>query len=200
MPPERPLGVALRHRPPTRISARARDRSIAAAPINALFGSRSRSPRPGRADPLRRRLRQLPCRRRGAWHALFQDDRRRRFLRRRTPGQRPLPADHRLQPPLHQADEARAARRGALDLGRRRVFVAEARIVDSDGEECARGTGTFLRSHIALSSLAGYRARRMEQPAASASRSIEPARRAERRAVRDDPCQGRSSIAARWCC
>ena len=42
--------------------------------------------------------------------------------------------------------------------GRRRVFVAEARIVDSTGEECARGTGTFLRSHIALASLDGYRA------------------------------------------
>ena len=40
--------------------------------------------------------------------------------------------------------------------GRRRVFVAEARILDSTGEECARGTGTFLRSHIALSGLAGY--------------------------------------------
>lgn len=43
--------------------------------------------------------------------------------------------------------------------GKRRVFVAEARIVDGDGEECARGTGTFLRSHIALSGLDGYRAR-----------------------------------------
>jgi uncharacterized protein (TIGR00369 family) len=43
--------------------------------------------------------------------------------------------------------------------GKRRVFVAEARIVDQDGEECARGTGTFLRSHIALSGLDGYRAR-----------------------------------------
>ena len=42
--------------------------------------------------------------------------------------------------------------------GRRRVFVAEARIIDSSGEECARGTGTFLRSHIALSGLTGYRA------------------------------------------
>ena len=42
--------------------------------------------------------------------------------------------------------------------GKRRVFVAEARIVDSSGEECARGTGTFLRSHIALAGLAGYRA------------------------------------------
>ena len=41
--------------------------------------------------------------------------------------------------------------------GRRRVFVAEARIVDSSGDECARGTGTFLRSHIALAGLAGYR-------------------------------------------
>ena len=43
--------------------------------------------------------------------------------------------------------------------GKRRVLVAEARIVDAEGEECARGTGTFLRSHIALSGLAGYRAK-----------------------------------------
>jgi len=41
--------------------------------------------------------------------------------------------------------------------GKRRVFVAEARILDSTGDECARGTGTFLRSHIALAGLAGYR-------------------------------------------
>ena len=55
-----------------------------------------------------------------------------------------------------KAGEARAE--GRWITGRRRVFVAEARIVDSTGEECARGTGTFLRSHIALSGLAGYRA------------------------------------------
>ncbi len=42
--------------------------------------------------------------------------------------------------------------------GRRRVFVAEARLVDSTGEEIGRGTGTFMRSRIALSSLAGYQA------------------------------------------
>ncbi len=54
------------------------------------------------------------------------------------------------------AGEARAE--GRWISGRRRVFVAEARIVDSTGEECARGTGTFLRSHILLSGLAGYRA------------------------------------------
>ena len=42
--------------------------------------------------------------------------------------------------------------------GRRRVFVGDARLIDASGEEAARGTGTFMRSHIALSSLAGYRA------------------------------------------
>ncbi len=41
--------------------------------------------------------------------------------------------------------------------GRRRVFVAEARLIDADGDEAARGTGTFMRSQIALAGLAGYR-------------------------------------------
>jgi uncharacterized protein (TIGR00369 family) len=41
--------------------------------------------------------------------------------------------------------------------GQRRVFVAEARLIDSTGEEAARGTGTFMRSHIPLASLPGYR-------------------------------------------
>ena len=40
--------------------------------------------------------------------------------------------------------------------GRRRVMIADAHIIGPDGEEAARGTGTFLRSHIPLSSLAGY--------------------------------------------
>jgi uncharacterized protein (TIGR00369 family) len=42
--------------------------------------------------------------------------------------------------------------------GRRRVFVAEARLIDAEGDEIGRGTGTFMRSRIALSSLTGYRA------------------------------------------
>jgi uncharacterized protein (TIGR00369 family) len=50
-----------------------------------------------------------------------------------------------------------ATAEGRWISGRRRVLVAEARILDSEGDECARGTGTFLRSHIALSGLAGYR-------------------------------------------
>ena len=42
--------------------------------------------------------------------------------------------------------------------GKRRVFVADARLIDADGEEAARGTGTFMRSRIALAGLPGYRA------------------------------------------
>ncbi|MEH3035240.1 MAG: PaaI family thioesterase [Sphingomonas adhaesiva] len=40
--------------------------------------------------------------------------------------------------------------------GQRRVFVAEARLVAADGEEVARGTGTFMRSQIPLATLPGY--------------------------------------------
>jgi uncharacterized protein (TIGR00369 family) len=40
--------------------------------------------------------------------------------------------------------------------GRRRVFVAEARLTDAEGDEIGRGTGTFMRSRIPLSGLPGY--------------------------------------------
>ena len=40
--------------------------------------------------------------------------------------------------------------------GRKRVLVAESRLIDGEGEEIGRGTGTFMRSRIALSSLVGY--------------------------------------------
>lgn len=40
--------------------------------------------------------------------------------------------------------------------GKRRVYVADARLIDADGEEAARGTGTFMRSRIPLASLPGY--------------------------------------------
>ncbi len=42
--------------------------------------------------------------------------------------------------------------------GKRRVLVAESRLIDSEGDEIGRGTGTFMRSRIALSSLEGYSA------------------------------------------
>ncbi len=48
------------------------------------------------------------------------------------------------------------AAEGRWASGRRRVFVAEARLIDSTGEEAGRGTGTFMRSRMPLSSLPGY--------------------------------------------
>jgi uncharacterized protein (TIGR00369 family) len=46
---------------------------------------------------------------------------------------------------------------GRWASGRRRVLVGEARLLDARGEEAARGTGTFMRSNIPLSSLDGYK-------------------------------------------
>jgi len=46
---------------------------------------------------------------------------------------------------------------GRWASGKRRVFVGESRLIDADGEEAGRGTGTFMRSHIPLASLPGYR-------------------------------------------
>jgi uncharacterized protein (TIGR00369 family) len=45
---------------------------------------------------------------------------------------------------------------GRWASGRRRVYVADARLIGGDGEEAARGTGTFMRSHIPLTTLPGY--------------------------------------------
>lgn len=42
--------------------------------------------------------------------------------------------------------------------GRKRVLVAESRLIDAEGEEIGRGTGTFMRSRIPLSGLPGYAA------------------------------------------
>lgn len=54
--------------------------------------------------------------------------------------------------------EGRVVAEGRWISGRKRVFVAEARLVDAEGEEIGRGTGTFMRSRIALSGLPGYAA------------------------------------------
>jgi uncharacterized protein (TIGR00369 family) len=52
----------------------------------------------------------------------------------------------------------RAVAEGRWASGKRRVFVADARLVGPDGEVAARGTGTFMRSRIPLAGLDGYRA------------------------------------------
>ena len=50
----------------------------------------------------------------------------------------------------------RVVAEGKWVSGQRRVFVGEARLIDEHGEEVARGTGTFMRSSIALAGLPGY--------------------------------------------
>ena len=52
--------------------------------------------------------------------------------------------------------EGRGTASGVWISGRRRVLVAESRLVDEEGDEIGRGTGTFMRSRIALSGLEGY--------------------------------------------
>ena len=54
--------------------------------------------------------------------------------------------------------EGPAVAEGRWVSGRRRVFVGETRLFDSEGKEAARGTGTFMRSHIPLAGLDGYSA------------------------------------------
>ena len=56
----------------------------------------------------------------------------------------------------HPVKSGRVVAEGRWISGRRRVLVAEARLVDGDGEEIGRGTGTFMRSRIPLSGLEGY--------------------------------------------
>lgn len=60
---------------------------------------------------------------------------------------------------LHFSRPVRTGRviaEGRWISGRRRVLVAESRLIDEEDEEIGRGTGTFMRSRIALSSLEGY--------------------------------------------
>lgn len=52
--------------------------------------------------------------------------------------------------------EGEVVAEGRWVSGKRRVLVAESRLIDSEGDEIGRGTGTFMRSRIALSSLPGY--------------------------------------------
>jgi uncharacterized protein (TIGR00369 family) len=58
-----------------------------------------------------------------------------------------------LTRPIHKGN---LVAEGRWVSGRRRVLVADARLIDADGEEVARGTGTFMRSRIALATLPGY--------------------------------------------
>ena len=52
--------------------------------------------------------------------------------------------------------EGEVVAEGRWVSGRKRVFVAESRLVDCEGDEIGRGTGTFMKSRIPLSGLSGY--------------------------------------------
>lgn len=60
-----------------------------------------------------------------------------------------------LTRPVH---EGRLVAEGRWVSGTRRVLIAESRLIDEDGEEVGRGTGTFMRSRIELKSLPAYAA------------------------------------------
>lgn len=138
---------------------RALERLYAAAPINRLFESRIALPAAGRSE-IRFMVGGDTFHAAGAAHGTLYfkmlDDAAFYAANGLTTDRFLLTTAFNLHftKPM-KAGEAMAE--GRWVSGRRRVFVAEARIVDASGDECARGTGTFLRSHIALAGLAGYR-------------------------------------------
>jgi uncharacterized protein (TIGR00369 family) len=138
---------------------RALERLYAAAPINRLFESRIALPEAGRSE-IRFTVGGDSFHAAGAAHGTLYfkmlDDAAFYAANGLTTDRFLLTTAFNLHftKPM-KAGEAVAE--GRWVSGKRRVFVAEARIIDASGDECARGTGTFLRSHIALAGLAGYR-------------------------------------------
>lgn len=150
MPPENDQGA--------RVHFRALESLYAAAPINKLFESRLEIPREGEAC-IRFTVDQRYHHAAGGLHgtAYFKmlDDAA--FYAANS-----LVTDRFLLTTAFNLLFTRPLKDGPITAegrwvsGRKRVFVAEARLIDGDGEEAARGTGTFMRSRFALSSLPGY--------------------------------------------
>ncbi|WP_120716879.1 PaaI family thioesterase [Tsuneonella amylolytica] len=144
-------GAALHHR--------ALERLYAAAPVNALFPSRLEIVGEGRSR-LHFTIEPAVFHAAGAAHGTIYfkmlDDAA--FYAANT-----LVTDRFLLTTsfnLHFTKPVRAGEivaEGRWISGRKRVFVAESRLIDADGDEVGRGTGTFMRSRIPLSGLDGYR-------------------------------------------
>ena len=151
-PPEPPTGAALHYR--------ALERLYRAAPINSLFPSRLEIVDEGRAR-LTFSVTPAVYHAAGAAHGTIYfkmlDDAA--FYAANS-----LVTDRFLLTTAFNLHFTKPIRSGPVIAegrwvsGRRRVFVAEAHLIDAEGDEIGRGTGTFMRSRIALSSLAGYRA------------------------------------------
>lgn len=139
---------------------RALESLYAAAPINRLFESRLEIPKPGVAR-IRFRVDQRHFHAAGAAHGTsyfkMLDDAAFYACNSLVTDRFLLTTQFSLllTRPL---GEGEVVAEGRWVSGQRRVFVAEARLIAVDGEEVARGTGTFMRSRIALASLPGYAA------------------------------------------
>lgn len=129
------------------------------APINRLFESRLTLPEPGRSHirfPVEKRHFHAAGAAHGTLYFKMMDDAAFYAANGLVSDRFLLTTGFNLhfQRPMREGD---MIAEGRWVSGKRRVFVAEARIIDAEGEELARGTGTFLRSHIALAGLDGYR-------------------------------------------
>ena len=139
---------------------RALERLYASAPVNAKFASRLHIPGEGRSH-LTFTVTQADYHAAGAAHGTIYfkmlDDAA--FYAANT-----LVTDRFLLTTSFNLHFTKPVRAGTVTAegrwvsGKRRVFVAEARLIDAEGDEIGRGTGTFMRSHIALSGLPGYTA------------------------------------------
>lgn len=139
---------------------RALERLYASAPINTAFASRLEIVEEGRsriAFDVTREFFHAAGAAHGTIYFKMLDDAA--FYAANT-----LATDRFLLTTSFNLHFTKPVREGAVEAegrwvsGRKRVFVAEARLVDAGGDEIGRGTGTFMRSRIALSSLPGYRA------------------------------------------
>ncbi|MFV0645813.1 MAG: PaaI family thioesterase [Sphingomonadaceae bacterium] len=138
---------------------RALERIYAAAPVNSLFSSSLTIPDSGEAE-IRFTVDERYYHAAGAAHGTIYfkmlDDAA--FYAANT-----LATDRFLLTTSFNLHFTKPVREGEVIAygkwisGKRRVFVAESRLVDFEGDEIGRGTGTFMRSHIPLAGLPGYR-------------------------------------------
>jgi len=160
-PPDRPSGGRPSPGAETGRNAhfRALEQLYAAAPVNALFQSRLEVVAPGQARitfETGERYFHAAGSTHGTLYFMMLDDAA--FYAANS-----LVSDRFLLTTgfnLHFTKPLRSGRviaEGRWISGKRRVFIAEAHLMDEEGDEIGRGTGTFMRSHIALSGLAGYR-------------------------------------------
>lgn len=158
MPPESGVTIGLPQYSGGQAHYRALERLYAAAPINAAFPSRLEILRAGearitfRADPS---LFHAGGAAHGTIYFKMLDDAA--FYAANS-----LVSDRFLLTTAFNLNFTKPLRGGEVTAhgrwvsGKRRVFVAEAHLVDADGDEIGRGTGTFMRSHIPLAGLPGY--------------------------------------------